>query len=115
MKSKDLPREKVLLIDNEVSEMQKFTKGEKLRKCIRNIIYIAALILVVFSIFLMTNAKKIPHDAGAPVSDDPNFMTQPTERSEPTVLKRKIAELQGQVSLKSVLMELKKDIGSNCH
>ena len=102
METKDLPREKVLLIDNELSDIQKFTKGERIRRCIRNIIYFAALILVVFSIFLMTNAKKVSYlryDAGAPVSDDPNFTTQPTEQ---TVMERKIAELQGQVSLKRV-------------
>ena len=98
MESKDLPREKVLLIDNELSEMQKFTKGECLRRCLRNTIYIAALILVVFSIFLMANVKKVSYDAGASVTDDPNFMTHPTEQ---TVTER-IAELQGQVSLKSV-------------
>ena len=91
MKTKDLAREKVIFIDDEFVT----TKAERLGCCIRYIIYIAALILVVFSIFLMTNAKKIPHDAGAPVSDDPNFTTQPTE---PTVMERKIAELQGQVS-----------------
>ena len=99
METKDLPREKVLLIDNELSDIQKFTKGERIRRCIRNIIYFAALILVVFSIFLITNNKKVSYDAGAPVSDDPNFTTQPTEQ---TVMERKIAELQGQVSLKRV-------------
>ena len=99
METKDLPREKVILLEKELSEMKKITKGDKIRRCIRNIIYIVTLILLVFSIFLMTNAKKVYNDAGAPVSDDPNFTTQPTE---PTVMERKIAELQGQVSLKSV-------------
>ena len=93
METKDLPREKVILLEKELSEMKKNTKRDKIRRCIRNIIYIATLILVIFSIFLMTNAKKVY--AGAPVSDDPNFTTQPTE---PTVMERKIAELQGQVS-----------------
>ena len=81
METKDLPREK------ELPEMKKFTNGEKIRRCIR--------ILVVFSIFRMTNAKKVSYDAGAPVSVDPNFTTQPDEQ---TVMERKIAELRGQVS-----------------
>ena len=103
---KDLSREKVILIEKELSEIKKFTNGERIRGCIRNIIYIAALILVVFSIFLMTNGKKISYtrETEVPVSDDPIFTTQLTEQ---TVMERKIAELQGQVSLKSVLMELK--------
>ena len=81
METKDLPREK------ELPEMKKFTNGEKIRRCIR--------ILVVFSIFRMTNAKKVSYDAEAPISDDTYFTTQPTEQ---TVMERKIAELQGQVS-----------------
>ena len=85
METKDLPREKVILIEKELSEMKKNTKRDKIRRCIRNIIYIATLILVIFSIFLMTNAKKVYNDAGAPVSDDRNFTTQPTE---PTVMER---------------------------
>ena len=95
METKDLPREKVIFIDNEFVT----TKAERLGRCIRNIIYIAALSLVVFSIFLMINSTKVSYDAGAPVSDDPDFTTQPDEQ---TVMERKIAELQGQVSLKSL-------------
>ena len=95
METKDLPREKVILIEKEFSEMKKITNGERIRRCILSIIYIAVLILVVFSIFLLINAKKVSYDAGAPISDDSNFTTQPTEQ---TVMERKIAELRGQVS-----------------
>ena len=95
METKDLPREKVILIEKEFSEMKKITNGERIRRCIFSIIYIAVLILVVFSIFLLINAKKVSYDDGAYISDDSNFTTQPTEQ---TVMERKIAELRGQVS-----------------
>ena len=100
METKNRPREKVIFIDNEFET----TKAERLGSSIRNIIYIAALSLVVFSIFLMINATKVSYDAGAPVSDDPDFLTHPTKQ---TVMERKIAELQGQVSFKSVEMDEK--------
>ena len=95
METKNLPREKVIFIDNEFVT----TKAERLGSCIRYMIYIAALTLVAFSIYLMTNAKKVSYDAEAPVSDDPDFLTHPTKQ---IVMEQKIAELQGQVSFKSV-------------
>ena len=113
METKNLPREKVIFIDNEFVT----TKAERLGRCIRNIIYIAALSLVVFSIFLMINSTKVSYDAGAPVSDDPDFLlpNKPwIHTTKQTVMEQKIAELQGQVSFKSVKWNFA-DIVSNLH
>ena len=97
MGTKDLPREKIILIDNELSTIQN-VEGERLRRFkefYKIICYIAAFISIVFFVFLMIDVKKVfyrNYDTEASVSDDPI--------AQQTVIEQKVAELRGQVSLK---------------
>ena len=96
MKTKDLPGERVILIEKELYTITKNgMKDERLRKVfcwIKNIFYIAALIVIVFLIFMLKEAKKVYYDTEASVSDGPVIKR--------TVIQEKVAELQGLVSSK---------------
>ena len=104
METKDFARDKIVLIDNEIPTthlIPQFVKGEKPRGCkifcwIKNILYIAAFILIIFLISSMKSSdiQIIYHDVPV-ISDDPV-----TEKS---VIEQKVAELEGQVSLKRML------------
>ena len=103
MKNKDFPGEKVILIEKELFTITKNgMNDERLRKLfhwIKNILYIAALILIVFLIFMLRDAKKVYYDTGLSVSDDPV--------TKQTVIE-KVAELQGLVSLKKRFFQFSK-------
>ena len=107
MKTKDFPGEKVILIEKELFTITKNgMNDERLRKVfhwIKNILFIAALILIVFLIFMLKDAKKVYYDTEASVSDDPVI--------KQTVIQQKVAELQGLVSLKRRFLDFEKDVG----
>ena len=74
METKDLPREKIILIDNELSTIQN-VEDERLRRfkefC-KIICYIAAIISIVLLVLLMIDVKKVfyrSYDTEASVSD----------------------------------------------
>ena len=90
METEDSSEEHIIVIDNELSAMQ---KSERLRKCkefcrIPKIIYIAALISIVFLIFLLDVPSLLKGD------DD--------QVNEQTVIEKKITQLRGQVSFKKL-------------
>ena len=90
METEDSSEEHIIVIDNELSVMQ---KSERLRKCkefcrIQKIIYIAALISIVSLIFLLDVPSLLKSD------DD--------QVNEETVIEKKITQLRGLVSFKKV-------------
>ena len=113
-----IDRDKVILIDNEIPTthlIPQFVKGERPRGCkifcwIKNILYIAAFILIfIFLISLMKSSDIRGLNRGNPaISDDPV--------NEQSVIKQKVAELEGQVSLKNnALIVFQRDVGYNLH
>ena len=103
MEKKDLARDKLILIDNELPTthpIPQFVKGERPRGCkifcwIKNILYIVAFILIcMFLISLMKSSDIRGLNRDEPViSDDPV--------TEQSVIEQKVAELKGQVSFKN--------------
>lgn len=101
METKDLARDKIILIDNELPTTQlipQFVKGERPRGCeifcwIKNILYIAAFMLIFILISLMKSS-----DIRGLNRDDPVISDDPV--TEQSVIEQKVAELEGQVSLR---------------
>ena len=94
MQGNDPPREDIILIDNELSAMQKFIKAATLRirkiSCsLVNIIFIAVFVSIIFLI---------------------SFMSISLYKDS-----KRIAIIRGLVSEKSFEMDLKKDVGFSFH
>ena len=90
METENSSEEHIVVINNELSAMQ---KCERLRKCkefcrIQKIIYIAALISIVSLIFLLDVPSLLKSD------DD--------QVNEQTVIEKKITQLRGQVSFEKL-------------
>ena len=102
METKDLARDKIILMDNELPTthlIPQFVKGERPRGCviycwIKNTLYIAAFILIFILILLMKSS-----DIRGLNRDDPVISDDAV--TEQSVIEQKIAELEGQVSLKN--------------
>ena len=116
METKDLARDKIILIDNELPTthlIQQFVKSERPHGCkilcwIKNMLYIAAFILIIFFISSMMSDIRVSY------RDDPVIFDHQGEEilindqiqsdydypvTEQSVIEQKVAELEGQVSL----------------
>ena len=113
METDNTSEEQTIMIDSELSAMQKLMKSRTVRRCkvfcnIEKIISIAGFILIVFLIALLDvpslpeTVKNVSDDTAAPVFDD--------SVTEQTLIEKKIVQLRGQVSL--IKMGLIKDVNS---
>jgi len=125
METENSSKEQIILIDNELSAIQKILKSERLRRgkvfCnVQRIIYIATFSLIVFLVYLL-DVPSLLENVGkstAPVFDDSVTAAPVTEKTyaqeTEETLKENVAQLRGLVSFKKVFkMDFNK--GFNLH